>query len=136
MFDRPFAVEIITPDRTMLSVQAVSVSAPGVLGGFQILYNHAPFLSALGPGKVQVKDAEGKEYLYATGGGFLEVRNNHASLMLESAELSEEIDVARARAARDRAQERLRSRQADIDVARAEAALHRSLNRLRIAGAL
>ena len=134
MFDRPFAVEIITPDRTVLKTQAVSVSAPGVLGGFQILYNHAPLLSALGPGKVKVKDAAGTEYVYATGGGFLEMRDNHALVMLESAERPEEIDVARARAARERAEARLRARKADIDVARAEAALSRALNRLRIAG--
>lgn len=134
MFDRPFAVEIITPDRTVLKIQAVSVSAPGVLGGFQVLYNHAPLLSALGPGKVKVKDAPGTEYVYATGGGFLEMRDNHALVMLESAERPEEIDVARARAARERAEARLRARKADIDVARAEAALSRALNRLRIAG--
>ncbi|HSQ75526.1 MAG TPA: F0F1 ATP synthase subunit epsilon [Bacteroidota bacterium] len=135
MFDRPFAVEIITPDRTVLKIQAVSVSAPGVMGGFQVLYNHAPLLSALGPGKVEVKDAAGTEYVYATGGGFLEMRDNHALVMLESAERPEQIDVARARAARERAEALLRSRQADIDVARAEAALSRALNRLRIAGA-
>lgn len=135
MFDRPFAVEIITPERSVLNVQAVSVSAPGVLGRFQILYNHAPLLSALGPGKVQVKGADGKEYLYATGGGFLEVRDNLAMIMLESAEQPEEIDVARARAARERAEARLRENKADVDRARAEAALARAINRLHIAGA-
>jgi F-type H+-transporting ATPase subunit epsilon len=134
MFDRPFAVEIITPERSVLKVQAVSVSAPGVQGNFQVLYNHAPLLSALGPGKVKVKGTDGKEYLYATGGGFLEVRDNQTIIMLESAERPEDIDVDRARGARERAEERLRLHKANVDVARAEAALARAINRLRIAG--
>jgi F-type H+-transporting ATPase subunit epsilon len=135
MFDRPFAVEIITPEHTVLKAQAVSISAPGVQGGFQVLYNHAPLLSTLGPGKVQVREAGGATHLFATGGGFLEVRDNHVIAMLDSAERVEDIDVARARAARDRATERLRQRDAQLDAVRAEAALHRALNRLRLAGA-
>jgi len=134
MFDRPFGVEIITPDRTVLKLQAFSVSAPGVKGGFQILYNHAPILSVLGPGKVKVMGTDGKEHVYATGGGFLEMRDNHTVLLLDSAETPEDIDVARARAAKERAENRIKTRQAGIDTARAEAALRRALNRLRIAG--
>jgi F-type H+-transporting ATPase subunit epsilon len=135
MFDRPFAVEIITPEHTVLKVQAVSISAPGVQGGFQVLYGHAPLLSALEPGKVRVQEQGGTSHIYATGGGFLEVRDNHVIAMLDSAEKVEEIDVARARAARDRAVERLHTHAAHIDAVRAEAALHRALNRLRVAGA-
>lgn len=135
MFDRPFTVEIITPDRTVLKTQAVSISAPGVQGGFQVLYGHAPLLSALEPGRVQVQEAGGTVHVYATGGGFLEVRDNHVIAMLDSAESPGDIDVARARAARDRAQQRLRARAADINAVRAEAALQRALNRLRVAGA-
>ncbi|MBK7257987.1 MAG: F0F1 ATP synthase subunit epsilon [Ignavibacteriae bacterium] len=134
MFDRPFAVEIITPEQTVLKIQAVSISAPGVQGGFQVLYGHAPLLAALGPGKVQVQEAGGATHIYATGGGFLEVRENHVIAMLDSAERAEDIDVARARAARDRAAERLHKREAQVDAARAEAALHRAMNRLRVAG--
>jgi F-type H+-transporting ATPase subunit epsilon len=134
MFDRPFDVEIITPEQTVLKVQAVSISAPGVQGGFQVLYGHAPLLAALGPGKVQVQEAGGTTHVYATGGGFLEVRDNHVIAMLDSAERAEDIDVARARASRDRAAERLHRREAQLDTVRAEAALHRALNRLRVAG--
>jgi F-type H+-transporting ATPase subunit epsilon len=134
MFDRPFAVEIITPEHTVLKVQAVSISAPGVQGGFQVLYGHAPLLSTLGAGKVQVKEENGTAHVYATGGGFLEVRDNHVIAMLDSAERVEDIDVARARAARDRAAERLRTRDMHLDATRAEAALARAINRLRIAG--
>ncbi len=130
MFDRPFAIEVITPERTVLSTQAVSVSAPGVEGGFQVLCDHAALLSGLEAGRVTVRTAEGPEQVFATSGGVLEVRDNKVLLLLESAERPADIDVSRAEAARDRARERLAHRTAEIDVIRAEAALRRALNRI------
>jgi F-type H+-transporting ATPase subunit epsilon len=132
MFDKPFALEVITPERTVLSTQAVSVSAPGIEGGFQVLFEHAPLLSALETGRVVVRGTDGTEQVLATSGGFLEVRDNKVLLLLESAERPQDIDVKRAEAARDRAKERLAHRRADVDAVRAEAALHRALNRLRM----
>jgi F-type H+-transporting ATPase subunit epsilon len=131
MFDKPFAVEVITPERTVMSTQAVSVSAPGVEGGFQVLYDHAALLSGLEAGRVTVRTAEGPQQVFATSGGVLEVRDNKVLLLLESAERALDIDVARAEAARARARERLAHRTAETDVIRAEAALRRALNRLR-----
>ena len=131
MFDKPFALDIITPERTVLSTQAVSVSAPGVEGGFQVLFQHAPLLSALEIGPVTVRSADGTEQVYATSGGVLEVRDNKVLLLLETAERLPDIDVQRAEAARDRAQQRLAHRTPDLDIIRAEASLHRALNRLR-----
>lgn len=133
MFDKPFALEVITPERTVLSAQAVSISAPGVEGGFQVLFAHAPLLSALATGRITVRLADGTEQVYATSGGFLEVRENTVLLLLETAERPQEIDVQRAEAARDRAKERLTQRMPGLDVVRAEAALQRALNRLRTA---
>ena len=131
MFDKPFALDIITPERTVLSTQAVSVSAPGVEGGFQVLFQHAPLLSALEIGRVTVRSADGTEQVYATSGGVLEVRDNKVLVLLETAERLQDIDVQRAEAARDRAQQRLAHRTPDLDIIRAEASLHRALNRLR-----
>jgi len=133
MFDKPFALEVITPERTVLSTQAVSVSAPGVEGGFQVLFGHAPLLSALDIGRVTVRTVDGTEHLFATSGGVLEVRDNKVLLLLETAERPQDIDAQRAESARDRAQRRLAHRTADLDILRAEAALHRALNRLRAA---
>jgi len=131
MFDKPFALEVITPERTVLSAQVVSVGAPGIEGGFQVLFAHAPMLSALETGRVTVRLADGTEQIFATSGGFLEVRDNKVLLLLETAERQQDIDVQRAEAARDRAKERLAHRTADLDVVRAEGALQRALNRLR-----
>ena len=135
MFDRPFALEILTPEKTVLATQVFSVSAPGVQGGFQVLVDHAPLLSTLEEGRVIVRAQDGTVMTYATSGGFLEVRDNHVRVLLDTAERTDEIDVERAKAARERAERRLRERAAEIDVPRAEAALRRALNRLRTASA-
>lgn len=133
MYEKPFHLEIITPQRVVYKGEATSVSAPGVLGGFQVLFNHAPLLSALEMGKITVKDVRGDDKVFATGGGFLEVKQNRVVVLVDTAEPSEEIDVERATAARERAMTRLRSPDPDIDVERARAALLRATNRLRIA---
>jgi F-type H+-transporting ATPase subunit epsilon len=133
MFDKPFKVEIITPERVLFSGDVLSISAPGVEGGFQVLFNHAPLLSALEVGAIKVTPKEGKEFVFAASGGFLEVRQNLVVVLAETAEREREIDVPRAQAARERAEQRLKSRGKDTDVERAQYALLRALNRLRVA---
>jgi F-type H+-transporting ATPase subunit epsilon len=136
MFDKPFKLEIITPSRVAFADDALSVSAPGVEGGFQVLRDHAGLLSSLEPGHMKVLKADGSEVLYATSGGVLEVFDNAVVVLAESAERAEEIDVDRARAAKDRAERRLRERLPEVDVERASMALRRALNRLRVAGTI
>jgi F-type H+-transporting ATPase subunit epsilon len=134
MYERSFQLEIVSPNRVVFEGEASSVSAPGTLGGFQVLYNHAPLLSSLEVGPLKYKSPAGVDTVYATGGGYLEVRDNKVTVLVESAELTEEIDVERARSARERAEGRLRSHDQSLDMARAELALARALNRLRLAG--
>ncbi len=133
MYERAFKLQSIAPDRVLYDSGATSLSAPGVCGGFQVLYNHAPLLSALEVGRMKVKDLGGTDSVYATSGGFVEVRDNTVVVLVESAERAGEIDVERAQAARARALERLRGAGEGIDLARARAALERAMNRLRIA---
>ncbi len=134
MYERSFSLQIIAPNRIVFEGEATSVSAPGTLGGFQVLFNHAPLLSSLDAGPLKVKNTLGADTVYATGGGYLEVRDNRVVVLVESAERPEEIDVARASSARERAEGRLKSRDASLDKVRAELALARALNRLRLAG--
>jgi F-type H+-transporting ATPase subunit epsilon len=134
MYERSFSLEIVAPDRVIFQGEATSVTAPGTLGGFQVLFNHAPLLSSLDVGPLKVKNTQGVDTVYATGGGYLEVRENKVVVLVESAEKPEEIDVERARAARARAEERLKAHDGSFDSVRAELALARSLNRLRLAG--
>jgi F-type H+-transporting ATPase subunit epsilon len=133
MYEKSFDLEIITPIRVVLSEAVTSVSVPGVQGGFQVLYNHAPLMAAIGIGQMKVRDTEGRDTRYATGGGFVEVKDNKVVVLVESAERADEIDVARAQAAKDRADHRLHMRSEEIDTDRARVAMLRALNRLRVA---
>jgi F-type H+-transporting ATPase subunit epsilon len=134
MFDKPFRLQIITPTRVVFQDDAVSISAPGVIGGFQVLYNHAPLLSALEIGELRVRKTDGVELRFATSGGFLEVKQNEVVVLADAAELASDIDSARADRARDRAHARLHSKDPSVNVERARLAMHRAMNRLRIAG--
>lgn len=133
MDEKRYRLEIVTPRRTVYASEVVSFSAPGVVGGFQVLFNHAALLSSLQTGEVKLVEPDGAEWRYATSGGFVEVRNNTVVLLAETAERADEIDVGRARAARDRAHQRLSQRAQDLDIARARAALARAMNRLKVA---
>jgi F-type H+-transporting ATPase subunit epsilon len=133
MFDKPFNLEILSPEKVVYSDTALSVSAPGVQGGFQVLYNHAPLLSGLEVGQVKIMAGVEQEILIATSGGVLEARDNKVTLLVETAERSDEIDVERAQRARERAERRLTKRDPEIDLERAKFAMRRALNRLRVA---
>jgi len=132
MPEKTFKVEIVTPERVVLTQDAVSLVAPGVEGSLGILANHAPLMTELTIGEIWLRDADGEVTRLATSGGFMEVRENTARILADTAERAEEIDVARAEEARKRAEERLRSRAAEVDHARAEAALKRAIARLRV----
>jgi F-type H+-transporting ATPase subunit epsilon len=134
MPDKSFKLEIVTPKGVVFNGDVTSFSAPGVVGSFQVLRSHAPLLSATTIGVVKVVDAAGQEIRYATSGGFVEVNDNKVVMLAETAERSDEIDVNRAEAARDRAKKRLGGERSEIDVERARLALHRALNRLKVAG--
>ena len=125
-------LEIVTPQKSVFSGFVQSFSAPGTSGGFQILHDHAPFLTTIAVGEVKVEDAKGSEWLYSTSGGFVEVSDNEITFLAETAERKDEIDIERAKEAMARAEERIREKKEETDIARARAALARAMNRLRI----
>ncbi len=133
MAEKVFNLEIVTPRKVVYSGEVKSFSAPGVVGGFQVLFNHAPLLSAIAVGKVKVEDTAGKVTEFATSGGFVEIKANHVVMLAEAAELPSEIDVPRAQSAKERAEKRLAERKPDLDVERARVALARAINRLKLA---
>ena len=129
-------VEIITPSKSAYKGEVISITVPGSLGNFQVLFNHAPLMSSLEIGKIQVEDATGQHIEFATSGGSIEVRDNKILILADSAETAEEIDIERAKNALERAKERLASRgKGDIDIIRAEFALQRAVNRMKFVGA-
>ena len=128
-----FALEVVTPERVAYSGQVASLQAPGSEGSFGVLAGHIPLLTSLQIGRLRFVEEGGSEVQMAISGGFVEVGREQVAVLAETAERVEEIDVARAEAARQRAEERLaRAREERVDVARAEAALARAINRLRI----
>jgi F-type H+-transporting ATPase subunit epsilon len=133
MYEKSFKLQIITPEKVVFQDEATSLSAPGTQGGFQILHSHAPFVSTIEIGEIKVKDNSGKDIVYATSGGFVEVKDNTVVVLAETAELASEIDIQRAKAANDRAAKRLRSKDPGIDIERSRLSMMRSLNRQRVA---
>ncbi len=133
MAEKRLLVEVITPDRVVLSSEADVVVAPGVEGQFGVLIGHVPFLSALEIGEAYYRDGGRLEYLFVNG-GFAEVTGTKVTIVTESAELGREIDVERAKRARERAERRLGAAKTEaIDWTRAEASLRRSMLRMKVA---
>jgi F-type H+-transporting ATPase subunit epsilon len=134
MAEKELLLEVVTPDRLVLSAQAEVVVCPGVEGQFGVLPGHIPFLSALDIGEMYYKAGGKTEYL-AVSGGFAEVTGEKVTIVAESAEVGREIDIERARRAQERAEKRLATAKTEnIDWARAEAAMRRSLMRMKVAG--
>ena len=134
MAEKQLLLEVVTPDRLVLSTEADVVVCPGAEGQFGVLPGHIPFLSALEIGEMYFKAGGKTEYL-AVSGGFAEVTGEKVTIVAESAEKGREIDVDRAKRALERAEKRLAAAKTEnIDWARAEAAMRRSLMRTKVAG--
>lgn len=127
-----FRLEIVTAEREVFSDDVSAVVAWGIEGQLGILPHHAPLMTMLGPGDLLVRKDNEEHYLAITG-GFLEVRPDKVIILADACERAEEIDVARAEAARRRAEETLKSGGPEVDMAAAEAALRRALVRLKVA---
>jgi F-type H+-transporting ATPase subunit epsilon len=130
----PLKLEIITAERVVYSADDVrEVVLPGVEGELAVLPKHAPLMTMLRPGIMRIVHEDREEEL-AVHGGFLEVRDDRVTILADAAERAEEIDVARAEAARRRAQELMAQRRRDeMESAAAQAALQRALVRLKLA---
>ena len=125
-------IEIITAERTVLTDDVDMVIAPGSEGQLGILPMHAPLLTMLAPGELRLKKG-GAEQSVVVSGGFLEVHENHVTVLADAAERSDEIDVARAEEAMKRARERMKLAAKDADLERAGRALYRATARVTIA---
>ena len=129
-------LEVVTPEKIVISEDVRIVAAPGSLGEFGVLSGHTPFLTTLKTGMIRFTDAGGKEHYVFVSGGFAEALPDKVTVLAESAERKRDIDLDRAKAALERAEKRLaedRSRE-DIDFVRAKAALERAAVRIRLAG--
>ena len=133
MLEKRLHLEIRTPEQLIYDGDVTSVRAPGELGSFEILAGHLPFLTVLEVGEIRIRESDTPQSI-ATSGGVFEVLRTGITVLADTAEWAYEIDVERAEAARQRAQELLASRDPNINRVQAEAALARAANRLRVAG--
>jgi len=132
--DHTIKLEVISPARTVISVEAESVTVPAEDGLLGILPRHAPTVVLLAPGVLSYA-SRGESHRLAVGGGFCEITGDRVLVVADTAERSEEIDVERARAAYEQAKARLDRELSGHEQARAEAALKRAVARLQAAGA-
>ncbi|MGD1967952.1 MAG: F0F1 ATP synthase subunit epsilon [Desulfobacterales bacterium] len=129
-------LEVVTPEKIVVSEEVQIVASPGSEGEFGVLSGHTPFLTSLKTGLIRYTDTSGKEHFVFVSGGFAEALPDKVTVLAESAEVSSDIDVNRAKEALARAEKRLaeeRTRE-DIDFARARASLERATVRIRVAG--
>lgn len=127
-----FSLQIVTPDRTPFSGEAVSVLVRTVTGDVEVLAHHADLLCAVGTGRAKVKTEAG-ERLASCSGGFLSVTGGSVCLAVTTFEFADEIDLDRANAAKERAQAALQTAADEAAIAIAKAKLSRALNRIRVA---
>jgi F-type H+-transporting ATPase subunit epsilon len=125
-------LELVTPDRAIVREEVDEIMLPGADGYFGVLPGHTPLLATLQVGQLWYRTGPDKKYL-AAAGGFVEVLPDHVTVLAQIAERAEEIDVARAEAAKKRAEERLAQATSDLDLARAMQALSKALVRLQVA---
>jgi F-type H+-transporting ATPase subunit epsilon len=126
--------EIVTQERQLYQAEDVQVVlAPGIEGQLGILPHHAPLLTVLDEGVMQVRHADGTEDTFAIHGGFMEVLPDKVTVLADIAERAEEIDIARAQEAYQRAQELMQQGYEGQDYKPIEASIRRSLTRLKVA---
>ncbi len=132
MSEKSQRLEIVTPQRKVFSEDVKFLVAPGTDGELGILPEHAPLITSLNIGILRIQ--QDRDFIkVVVSGGFMEVRNSKVTVLATSAERADEIDVARAERAKQRAEDRLAAKAADLDVLRAELALKRAIIRLQAA---
>jgi F-type H+-transporting ATPase subunit epsilon len=128
-------LEIVTPEKIVVSEEAQIVASPGSLGEFGVLIGHTPFMTTLKIGPVRYTDANGTERYVFVSGGFAEALPDKVTILAESAERRRDIDTDRAESAQERAKQRLAEDRSteDIDFKRARIALEKAVQRIRLA---
>jgi F-type H+-transporting ATPase subunit epsilon len=127
-----FQLEIVTPSRLLVKDLAEEAQIPGLSGYLGILPGHAPLITELAVGVITYK-ANGATHTLSVAWGFAEVLQDKVTILAETAERPQEIDIERAQKAKERAEQRLKSNDLKVDYTRAEDALQRAETRLNVA---
>jgi len=125
-----FNIEIVTPESKFFSGEIDAISLTTLSGRVQLLAHHINYATGIVPSVMKIRTKETIKYAAITG-GFMEFTNNKATIMADSVEWPEDIDIKRAEAARDRAKERLQTKAESLDKKRAQMSLMRALARIK-----
>lgn len=129
----PFKLKIITPEKVFFDGETEQIIARTTVGDVGILKGHEPYCAALGIGQMRIK-IDGEFRNAATSGGLLKVTPEETVILVQTCEWGTEIDLQRANAAKETAEQRLQSAKSDNEIRMAEAKLKRALNRIDAAG--
>lgn len=132
MLDKTLKLDLVTPERQVLSVDVTEVVLPGANGSFGVLPGHEPLVSALRPGMLKFI-AEGSETIYAIGGGYAEVTQGKVIALADSADRADEIDIEAARKARAKAMAQLKQGVPRAELDQVEISLKKALAQLQVA---
>lgn len=127
-----FKLTIITPDKKIVEENCELVSFRTVEGSMGILTHRAPIITALAIAELKIKKRNGNEIFYAVHGGYMDVDGEEATIVTNAAENWEDIDIARARKARQKAEELLKKAQNDQEEAKAKAKINRAMLRINL----
>jgi len=132
--NKDFYCRVVTPERNVFEGEVEAVNLPGSEGNFGVLIDHTPYVAELVIGEIKLTTSNGTRYV-ACSGGFARVIDNEVTVLAETAEMPDEIDVERAKQAHERAKDRLRTSDSEeINKDRARNALQRAETRLHVAG--
>ncbi len=128
--ERAFALKIITPDRVFYEGEAIMVELRTTEGEIGVFKNHIPLTCVVAPGLLRIRESDKETKVAALISGFVEILQDSMTILAEVVEWSDEIDLARAEEAKERAEKRITDKADDTDMRRAECALQRSIARI------
>jgi F-type H+-transporting ATPase subunit epsilon len=131
--ERAFALKIITPDRVFYEGEAIMVELRTTEGEIGVFKNHIPLTCVVAPGLLRIRESDKETKVAALISGFVEILQDSMTILAEVVEWSDEIDLARAEEAKERAEKRITDKADDTDMRRAECALQRSIARIEAA---
>lgn len=127
-----FYLKVIASDRTFFSGRSKAVTVPAPDGEIGIMAHHENVVIAITMGEMRITDAEDKVITAIVGTGFVQMMNNRVTVLVDTAELPEEIDIRRAKEAKERAEEQLRQKQSIQEYHHSQASLARAMSRLKL----
>src|SRR3989339_1460061 len=123
--------EIVTPEKTVLKEEVLQLTVPTKMGEITVLPNHIPLVAGLMPGVIEIKTSDNKIETMAVSGGFIEVLPDKVVILADTAERAADIDEARAKEARKRAETLMAEKREDVDFSAVQAKIAKELARVK-----